>query len=54
MANLSVGRWDLAVKEHEGIINALSARNGALLQSLLREHLGQKMLAVLAALAKPD
>jgi DNA-binding GntR family transcriptional regulator len=54
MANLSVERWDRAVKEHEGIINALSARNGALLQSLLREHLGQKMLAVLAALAKPD
>ena len=54
MANLSVERWDLAVKEHEGIINALSACNGALLQSLLREHLGQKMLAVLAALAKSD
>ena len=54
MANLSVERWDRAVKEHEGILNALSARDGALLQSLLREHLGQKMLAVLAALAKPD
>jgi DNA-binding GntR family transcriptional regulator len=54
MANLSPERWDRAVKEHEQILDALSARDSARLQTLLREHLGHKMVAVLEALQAPD
>jgi DNA-binding GntR family transcriptional regulator len=50
MANLSAERWDRAVKEHEHILEALSARDSNRLQILLREHLGHKMVAVLDAL----
>jgi len=49
LANLSRGRWDQAVAEHEEILAALVARDGARLQRLLSEHLGAKMTAVLAA-----
>ncbi len=49
LANLSRGRWDQAVAEHEEILAALAARDGARLQRLLSEHLGAKMTAVLAA-----
>ena len=49
MANLSPERWDQAVAEHEEILAALAARDGARLQHLLSEHLGAKMTAVLAA-----
>jgi DNA-binding GntR family transcriptional regulator len=54
MANLSPERWDRAVKEHEQILDALSARDSARLQTLLREHLGHKMVAVLDALQQKD
>ena len=54
MANLSPERWDRAVKEHEEILDALSERDSARLQTLLREHLGHKMVAVLSALQKKD
>jgi DNA-binding GntR family transcriptional regulator len=50
MANLSAERWDRAVKEHEHILEARSARDSNRLQILLREHLGHKMVAVLDAL----
>lgn len=50
MANLSRERWDKAVAEHEDMLAALAARDGARLQRLLAEHLGAKMLAVLAAI----
>jgi DNA-binding GntR family transcriptional regulator len=50
MANLSQVRWDKAVEEHEAMLEALARRDGARLQLLLREHLGNKMVAVLAAL----
>jgi DNA-binding GntR family transcriptional regulator len=51
MANLSRERWDAAVSEHEAILAALVARDGARLQRLLSQHLGAKMTAVLAAVA---
>jgi DNA-binding GntR family transcriptional regulator len=52
MANLSQERWDRAVEEHESMLDALARRDGARLQALLREHLGNKMIAVLAALER--
>ncbi len=42
MANLSRPRWDQAVAEHEQILEALRARDGARLSRLLREHLLHK------------
>ena len=54
MANLSAERWDRAVKEHEQILEALSCRDSIRLQTLLREHLGHKMVAVLSALQDKD
>lgn len=50
MANLSQERWDKAVAEHEAMLQALAARDDARLQQLLSDHLGNKMLSVLAAL----
>jgi DNA-binding GntR family transcriptional regulator len=53
LANLSPQRWDKAVREHEQLLAALAARDGPRLQRLLVEHLGAKMIAVLAALHSP-
>jgi DNA-binding GntR family transcriptional regulator len=50
MANLSRTRWEKAVREHDDMLAALTARDGPRLQRLLVEHLGAKMLAVLTAL----
>ena len=50
MANLSQERWNAAVREHEEILAALSARDGARLQALLREHLAKKLALVMEAL----
>lgn len=50
MANLSRERWDKAVKEHEEILDALSARDSKRLQSLLRDHLANKLVLVMEAL----
>jgi len=50
MANLSRERWDNAVKEHEEILDALVKRDGARLQRLLRDHLGNKLVMVMEAL----
>jgi DNA-binding GntR family transcriptional regulator len=49
MANLSQDRWDDAVREHESILAALEARDATRLTGLLREHLAQKLTAVLTA-----
>jgi DNA-binding GntR family transcriptional regulator len=49
MANLSAERWDEAVREHESILAALEARDAPRLTRLLREHLAQKLTAVLSA-----
>jgi len=51
MANLSPERWDAAVREHDAILAALAARDGARLKALLSDHLAQKTASVLAALA---
>lgn len=54
MANLSRERWDKAVAEHDEMLAALAARDGVRLQRLLAEHLGAKMLAVLAAIESTE
>ena len=46
MANLSKARWDRAVSEHEQILQALLARDGARLGRLLRDHLRNKLDAI--------
>ncbi|MCW5575506.1 MAG: GntR family transcriptional regulator [Burkholderiales bacterium] len=50
LANLSGERWDKAVKEHEEMIEALTRRDGAKLQALLRDHLANKLVMVMEAL----
>lgn len=50
LANLSPERWEKAVNEHEAMLQALVARNPRRLEVLLAEHLGAKMIAVIAAL----
>lgn len=50
MANLSRERWDKAVKEHEDMLEALTRRDGAKLQALLRDHLANKLALVMEAL----
>ncbi len=52
MANLSRERWDHAVEEHQGILDALIRRDKALLPLLLRKHLENKMLVVLEELER--
>jgi DNA-binding GntR family transcriptional regulator len=50
LANLSGERWKKAVKEHEEMIEALTRRDGAKLQMLLRDHLANKLVMVMEAL----
>jgi DNA-binding GntR family transcriptional regulator len=50
MANLSQERWDAAVREHEEILAALSARDVKRIRALLSDHLAHKLASVLAAL----
>lgn len=52
MANLSRERWDAAVREHEEILAALSARDAERLKRLLLEHLAAKLVSVIPALAE--
>ena len=52
MANLSPERWDAAVHEHDAILAALAARDGARLKALLSDHLAHKTASVLAALTE--
>lgn len=47
-ANLDLRRWDEAVAEHEKILDALTARDGAQLARLLRTHLDNKSYALAA------
>lgn len=54
LANLSPERWDEAVAEHEQILAALGARDGARLGRLLRQHLINKAAAVKANLPLAD
>ena len=53
LANLSRERWDKAVQEHEDMLDALVKRDGARLQTLLRDHLANKLVMVMEALAIP-
>jgi DNA-binding GntR family transcriptional regulator len=51
LANLSKERWDAAVREHDEILAALSARDVKRLKVLLSDHLAHKLASVLAALS---
>ncbi len=42
-ANISTGRWDQAMKEHEAILTALKARDGVRLGRILQDHLANKL-----------
>lgn len=53
LANLSRERWDKAVQEHEDMLDALVKRDGVRLQTLLRDHLANKLVMVMEALAIP-
>lgn len=50
MANLSKERWDAAVREHNAILAALSARDVNRIRALLSDHLAHKLSSVLAEL----
>ena len=50
MANLSQERWDAAVREHDEILAALSARDVKRIKLLLTEHLTHKLASVLGEL----
>ena len=41
-ANMASGRWDQAVAEHEEMLAALEARDGARLAEILKRHLRNK------------
>ena len=49
-ANLSPERWSAAVAEHEEIAEAFSRRSAARLGRLLKNHIANKLTALLAAL----
>jgi DNA-binding GntR family transcriptional regulator len=46
IANMSAERWAEAVAEHEAILAALSARDGARLAAILKAHLANKLETV--------
>ena len=50
MANLSQERWDAAVREHDAILAALTARDVKRIKALLSDHLAHKLSSVLADL----
>jgi DNA-binding GntR family transcriptional regulator len=50
IANLSQERWNTAIKEHQQILEALVARDGAKLQRLLSDHLANKLVLVMEVL----
>src|SRR4029453_10950873 len=50
-SNLNRDKWKIAMKEHEAIAQAFAARDGRTLGKLLREHLANKRMIVLAQLA---
>jgi len=51
-SNLVQGKWDKAVKEHRGMVEALAARNGEKLRDLLVRHLRNKQRAVLETMGE--
>ena len=54
LANVPRTRWDDAMREHQGILAALRARNGARLGTLLREHLAHKYDVVCETFASSE
>jgi DNA-binding GntR family transcriptional regulator len=46
IANMSPRRWAKAVEEHEAILKALDARDGARLSKILKAHLANKLATV--------
>lgn len=54
IARKSPERWQEAIKDHERMMEALAARDGARLGSILREHLRHKAAMVHEALAELD
>ena len=50
-SNFDTEKWDAAVREHDAMIEALAARDGARLRRILNEHLQHKRDVVLAHLA---
>ncbi|SDF39477.1 GntR family transcriptional regulator [Limimaricola pyoseonensis] len=48
-ANLTRSRWEKALAEHERIAEALAARDGAALGTLLHDHMMAKLTAILEA-----
>ena len=54
MANLSQERWNNAIKEHQQILDALVARDGARLQKLLSDHLANKLVLVMEVLGTAE
>ncbi len=50
LANMSTSRWTRAVEEHEQMISALEARDGAALAAILKSHLANKFETVKEAL----
>ncbi len=51
-ANMTQARWDQAMKEHEDMLAALEARDGARLADVLKRHLENKRLTVKQAIAE--
>lgn len=51
IANLTAKRWDQAIREHEEMLEALDARDGARLAAILRRHLDNKRAAAHAVAA---
>lgn len=52
LANARIERWDAAMREHEDILDALAARDGARLAALLNDHLLNKRDAVKRVIAE--
>lgn len=51
-SNFDSEKWDVAVREHDAMIEALVARDGSRLRRILVEHLQHKRDVVLAQLAR--
>lgn len=50
-SNFQAGKWDSAIQDHEEMIKALEARDGARLAAILRKHLLEKRDAIMRDLA---
>jgi DNA-binding GntR family transcriptional regulator len=52
-SNFDREKWDVAVREHDAMIEALAVRDGARLRRILVEHLEHKRDVVLAQMKEP-